>query len=95
MFRLIDCLMFNVPFDKVSLTWRRQHFRRRAAKCLPVHEKIKWRKVMSTKATESVEPPAGLEPAIPGLGGRSLIHWATEAVYSGSDMIAYWLWYSF
>ena len=25
------------------------------------------------------EPPAGLEPAIPGLGGRCLIHWATEA----------------
>lgn len=26
------------------------------------------------------QPPAGLEPAIPGLGGRCLIHWATEAV---------------
>ncbi len=25
------------------------------------------------------QPPAGLEPAIPGLGGRCLIHWATEA----------------
>ena len=24
-------------------------------------------------------PPTGLEPAIPGLGGRCLIHWATEA----------------
>ena len=29
---------------------------------------------------EKVEPPAGLEPAIPGLGGRCLIHWATEAI---------------
>ena len=27
------------------------------------------------------QPPAGLEPAIPGLGGRCLIHWATEAMY--------------
>ena len=25
-------------------------------------------------------PPTGLEPAIPGLGGRCLIHWATEAI---------------
>ena len=24
-------------------------------------------------------PPTGLEPAIPGLEGRCLIHWATEA----------------
>ena len=30
--------------------------------------------------TENLEPPAGLEPAIPGLGGRCLIHWATEAI---------------
>ena len=30
--------------------------------------------------TEKLEPPAGLEPAIPGLGGRCLIHWATEAI---------------
>ena len=29
---------------------------------------------------EKDEPPAGLEPAIPGLGGRCLIHWATEAI---------------
>ena len=29
---------------------------------------------------ENCEPPAGLEPAIPGLGGRCLIHWATEAI---------------
>ena len=29
---------------------------------------------------EKLEPPAGLEPAIPGLGGRCLIHWATEAI---------------
>ena len=28
------------------------------------------------------KPPAGLEPAIPGLGGRCLIHWATEATDS-------------
>ena len=28
------------------------------------------------------KPPAGLEPAIPGLGGRCLIHWATEAYES-------------
>ena len=35
---------------------------------------IQWR------ATEKFEPPAGLEPAIPGLGGRCLIHWATEAI---------------
>ena len=27
------------------------------------------------------EPPAGLEPAILGLGGRCLIHWATEATH--------------
>ena len=32
-------------------------------------------------------PPAGLEPAIPGLGGRCLIHWATEAAYD----LAFWL----
>jgi hypothetical protein len=25
-------------------------------------------------------PPMGLEPTIPGLGGRCLIRWATEAV---------------
>ena len=25
------------------------------------------------------QPPARLEPAIPGLGGRCLIHWATVA----------------
>ena len=24
-------------------------------------------------------PPTGVEPAIPGLGGRCRIHWATEA----------------
>ena len=48
MFRLIDCRMFYVPLDKISLSWRRQHFRRRTAKCLPVHEKLKGRKVMST-----------------------------------------------
>ena len=29
------------------------------------------------------QPPAGLEPAIPGLGGRCLIHWATEARVAG------------
>ena len=28
----------------------------------------------------TLEPPAGLEPAILALGGRCLIHWATEAV---------------
>ena len=28
---------------------------------------------------KSALPPTGLEPAIPGLGGRCLIHWATEA----------------
>ena len=31
------------------------------------------------KEKKKSEPPAGLEPAIPGLGGRCLIHWATEA----------------
>ena len=29
-----------------------------------------------------LKPPAGLEPAISGLGGRCLIHWATEAIYN-------------
>ena len=33
---------------------------------------------------QKFEPPAGLEPAIPGLGGRCLIHWATEATYLAS-----------
>ena len=33
---------------------------------------------------QNFEPPAGLEPAIPGLGGRCLIHWATEATYFAS-----------
>lgn len=31
------------------------------------------------KASKNCLPPTGLEPAIPGLGGRCLIHWATEA----------------
>lgn len=30
-------------------------------------------------ASKNCLPPTGLEPAIPGLGGRCLIHWATEA----------------
>ena len=36
--------------------------------------------VLRKYTTEKLEPPAGLEPAIPGLGGRCLIHWATEAI---------------
>ena len=32
------------------------------------------------KGSKYGEPPAGLEPAILGLGGRCLIHWATEAM---------------
>lgn len=43
---------------------------------LPDESKMCLIKVLKKKN----QPPAGLEPAIPGLGGRCLIHWATEAV---------------
>ena len=35
------------------------------------------------------EPPAGLEPAIPGLGGRCRIHWATGASYKNWKTSSY------
>ena len=34
--------------------------------------------VITAKYTE-LTPPTGVEPAIPGLGSRCRIHWATEA----------------
>ena len=45
----------------------------------------KTKKICEIKKFKKNLPATGLEPAIPGLGGRCLIHWATRAIEIGRE----------
>ena len=63
--------MLTVSIDTRDTPWIRP--------CTVLVQKLK---VTNNKKSQKFQPLAGLEPTIPCLGGRCLIHQATEAGYS-------------
>ena len=79
--RVIHCATgppcYSVNLD--SSNWKASFQRETKGGCLILFFRVTEVATKTLSYFKTHEPPAGLEPAIPGLGGRCLIHWATEA----------------